>query len=824
MILFACGPLPAQKLADRPRATVTIVPGGMQRNVAGRWTTLAANGRNATDQDQTEIVNVWLDNDASRQYAREFWIPARSTRQSWFAARMPSVDPVTQPQVNLSMAHIKQSASGESFHADFSGLPVTHRSLLVSNEISRAVLMVDQAKSLDGVQPNAQRIVDAVYICRDAVNTASQDLGIVRYTKNRLPPQSTSLDAVDQMIVATDRILHDMTSARRIRQWVRSGGRLWLMLDQLDTDSVGELLGDAMCYSEVDRLALTEFSLKSASAAGAEYTATSSDWQSDQSVQMKRVIVDDAKVACTINQWPAAFVQSFGEGEILYTTINAWGLTRGQRPLEVFDSTTGDFFAPRLAIADRVSELEPLIQSEIGYRVPSRWLVAVLLGSHLLVVIVSAIALHARKQLHLLAVVIPIAAILPAIYLFWVGRQNAGATPSTVASGQFAQVTENGMEIELHSTSAIYRQNEGQLVARAASDTSMYLHSGQSQQEVRRLVWNDDGTSHWDKLKLPPGAVRRVQHKSIASLQQPWTFDGQFTEQGFEGKLSGISIADCEDPVVVSSTRPTLALTPSTADSVMVGSEKSVLQADRYYSNSLLSDRQQDRQRLLRKYASDDATSWGTRPRLLLWTKPIEGAIEFDDALLRRGVALVSMPIRFKQSKPNADFVVPASFMDLQLRESKAGFSSLYNPQTGKWLENMTTANSADLNFALPPSVVPCDLSRAIITAKVHAPGRTLKLTTTVKGDDVLLFEQDDPTGDVRIEVNDASKLQVDSDGGIRVLVSVSEPRKASRATSQPGGDKRDFGNQAVSSTGQPQQAAKWQIDYLQMSVSGTTR
>ena len=130
----------------------------------------------------------------------------------------------------------------------------------------------------------------------------------------------------------------------------------------------------------------------------------------------------------------------------------------------------------------------------------------------------------------------------------------------------------------------------------------MRISDGETDGQLNRVLWTDDGKSQWMHLKQPPGVVRHINSQATIALKNQVIAEGQFTADGFQGHVQGIAASDCQDLVVLSDSAPTLALKPSTRDdeTVFVGGQDDILLNGQYISETLMSDQQRQRQDMLR--------------------------------------------------------------------------------------------------------------------------------------------------------------------------------------------------------------------------------
>jgi hypothetical protein len=418
-------------------------------------------------------------------------------------------------------------------------------------------------------------------------------------------------------------------------------------------------------------------------------------------------------------------------------------------------------------------------------------------------------------RLHRLAVVVPLAALLAAGSLLAIGNRQTSAVPSTIATGQVARVMPESSEVQVHSISAIYSQQSRPLDLRASSQTATDLPEVDQTGKVRRIVWDDAGQARWLFVDQPPGVVRHIESDSVVSLPQTWGFSGRFTEDGFRGRLTGLDARRCEDPVIVATAAPALAVrfdSPALASSL--SGIQDVLAPDQFIDDRLISDVQQDRQQLLRQMMSTDVPLVGRQPTLAVWTDPIDSGLTFDQDYVRRGTTLALIPISLQRLPPGMDFQVPASFVRLELEAGGRGVSSFFNAQTGKWLDQMNRPNETRLRCLPPEVLLPCQLKRATVRIKITAPSRTLEIKGLVDGQLVTLYRKENPAGILTTEIDRPEALGLDAGGGLPLAISVSATEQERQAAGQR--DDPDAEEQLPS-------RSTWQIDYVHVHLEGTS-
>ena len=168
---------------------------------------------------------------------------------------------------------------------------------------------------------------------------------------------------------------------------------------------------------------------------------------------------------------------------------------------------------------------------------------------------------------------------------------------------------------------------------------------------------------------------------------------------------------------------------------------------------------------------------------------------------------------------------MPANFMRLELNAGDAGYSALFNPRTGQWLEDMTKANSAALNCLVPDSLLPCKLNSASVEIKLTAPSRTLEIKGMSNGEFVTLFEKKNPNGLIQLTLDQPEQLQLNN-GALTFLIGVS-PTDEERVSGV--GEVRqirpsDTPRTQIAASNEQGSESVWGIEFFRVSVSGVVQ
>src|SRR5207248_504547 len=108
-----------------------------------------------------------------------------------------------------------------------------------------------------------------------------------------------------------------------------------------------------------------------------------------------------------------------------------------------------------------------------------------------------------------------------------------------------------------------------------------------------------------------------------------------------------------------------------------------------------------------------------------------------------------------------------------------------------------------------PQAVLPLTVERARLLAKVEAPSRRVTVAAPTQGTTgglVEIYRTDSPLDPVRVEIAEARFLRLDGQGGLHLMLSVSDPRRAGKA-----------------GPGRAPRGEKGAIEYLKLEVIGQT-
>ncbi|MEM6691708.1 MAG: hypothetical protein AAF664_19920 [Planctomycetota bacterium] len=822
----------------------------MSEYVAGRWAIANVTGTNRTDEDQVVTSVVTLGNQDGLQYAREVWVPANAQRRASLPVKVPDTLGRSQIQIQFKSSQISEGPAGEKRQANAVGMAQSKRALLLSWDESRTGILLDNTEvdSLRSGDESDQRranqelevekIFNVVGAARDSRGDVNRDSGVVSLQGAASPLTSLGLDCIDQIVVAGDDFSKDSGAAESIQRWVQNGGKLWVMVDRLSQPTIDRLVGGLRSFEIVDRVPLNSFQTQPSETSTQRAMLQAESWAADEPVLMARVIRDpvlseNEELVASIDGWPAALWKPVGEGEILFTMLGAEGwLDQGQAS-QALRLVATRFFDSKLDQVSRTSGMRPMLNQVIGYEIPSKASIAIVLLTHLIILLIAGIVLLRRKALQHFASALIATSLLSGLLVFVLGKRKTTAVPDTIATGQIVRAISGSPHLSIESTSAIYSSRSRSLDISSEYGTITEFPNLDVAGETKRLLWDDSANSQWMFVDQPPGVVQHFKTNAVTTPSSPMLVSGSFDENGFKGKWFGVGEETFEDAVVVSKAMPSAKADFVSGSGELISRADDLLPPNRFIATELVEDRQRERQALLQGWVQDDKTLFTTAPSLFAWGKPVDAGQSLDGVFEERGFALHIIPIDLQAPELGQRFVVPASFVRLEPIAGDDGVVSLFNAETGRWVENVSRPADIAIRCLLPKPLLPCQLDRATVRMKIKAPSRSLLVQAMDGEKRKTVFELANPVGIVETKIQDARLLQVDDRGGVRISISVTETEQEEQSSTN---DRRRLGGQVkppssflpgtdtpIDATQVPDLPSRssWQIDFLQIEFEG---
>lgn len=809
-------PLPAQ---DREPTTLRlggVMPAGVRSTTTESWTRFEFTVTNLTDTDRQARVLAFYEGQPDVQYGRDVWVPAHATLASWFLVG-PAEAQAPGMARQMQMLLYDRTGGQERLVLPPTEERVRSRGVPHLKRGPFTVLLADLAPSEDdpsGRLPAPESLPDeAVGFARTFRLARGLTGQLLVLSAGKLPEVPEAFDGIDHLILASRRLADDPTGLQALRRWLENGGRVWVRLDMVDPDALAPLLGDALDFHVVDRVSLTSFRLAS-TAPGLNPLAQEPVQQHERPVELVRVLLPpQERPRHTVDGWPAWFTRPVGRGLVVFSTLGARGWFRERRPppadplspFEAFPSLPVPHMALEVlseevhpnAVEETVKRdaFRPMLSEEIGYSVLSLGTVGLVFGAFLAATLALALVLRKARRPELLGWLSPVVALLVAGLLVALGARSHRAAPTTLAVAQVVQGVPGTDEAAVRGLLAFYRPDSGPVEVGTREGGHFELDMSGLEGQTRRFIMTDAPAWHWENLSLPTG-VRWASFQQVLATGQPLTATARLGPDGLDGRLVTGPFGAVEDAILVPVAGRNLGLRVGPDGHFQAGSGD-ILATGQYLADTVLSDRQQRRQELLRSaFKRPEFGRTGTATETVLaWANPVDLGFDFGPIERRAGVALLALPLRLERPAPGARVTIPAPLIPYRRIENNAPTRPL-----------MESRQNTDmhLRFQLPPAALPLEVEKARLVLKVDAPGREVKVSGRDGDQTTALHQVTSPLDPVRVEITDPRWLRLDPEGGLHLSVAISDPTNENA----PG--------RRVS-----QVEEKWTIEYLELDVTG---
>jgi hypothetical protein len=811
LLTFLCCPAAsAQEHANPILRLDGIMPGGVRGTATESWGLCDFKLTNLSDNDRLARLVVFFPDRQDTQYGRDVWVPAHSALSSWMLiGPAPKLKPEQLCEIRM---HLYDRSEGkEQLILPPGEERIRSGTLFHRSREPSTVILLDESASEEEVwgqlpQPESRQ-EEAIRLTRGFRLTRNLSEYVHPISSHLLPPVAEALDGIDHFVLASDRIAQDPAGMQALRHWLERGGKVWVMLDMVSPDALGPLLGDAVDFQVVDRVGLTSFRVRQ-QAAGQVVALEPPVQHHDRPVQFVRVLLPNQEQArFNIDDWPVWFTRRMGRGTVVFSTLGArgWFRERERRdPKSPFPNFRA-FPMPTPPLIDLGFELhhrqdsppfpigafEPMLTKEIGYSVAGRGIVVLVFTVFLLAVLALGIGLRRSRRPELLGWLVPAAALATAGVFVVIGEASRRSAPPTVAVAQVVDAVSGKEEASIHGLMAVYRPDSGAAELAATRGGFIDWNVERMEGQTRRMVLTDLDAWHWENLALPAG-VRLAPFQSSVWTGKPISAIARFGPAGIEGRLQAEPFEELSDLLLTAPGGRNLAVQLRPDGTFQAGSAD-VLPSGQFLAGAVLNDRQQQRQELYREFLKPPGVDYlQDRNILFAWARPIDSGFQVLSEARSAGSALLVVPVHFERPAAAERVTIPGPL--LTYRRITGGLPT----------RPVTTSNQGidmHLRFQLPLEVLPFQLERARLLAKINAPARRVTISAQDGDKFAEIYRTDSPFDPMRLNI-DERFLHLDQEGGLHLNVKVGDSTRD---------DPRQGGLEQVN----------WTIEYLEIEVSG---
>lgn len=724
----------------------------------GHWLMLRHTVTNPTSEGAQLVVAGSVGNYPNIQFGTQVWLPPMSRRNVDLMARVNENEKPGRRVSALSSQSLLLLPSGDG----------GERSWLSRKDSQGMLNMSSYTLAFLGEADDA--LYDLATLAR---GPGSDEKGLRSIRSPDAPAAVEAWRALDGLIIVSTPDLSPL-QMRALRQWVFSGGRVWIMLDRVDESFVTQLLGDVWRVAVVDEVDLSRVVVGNTKQAGDEYP---------QPVKLVRTIAPRVQVIETVGQWPLALAMDAGQGRVLVTTLSARAmLTKQTRP--VVDTIGMDLLRRTATDEALTTAAGQLAAQGIGRQIVGRALVLWTLVLLLVAMTVAGLLLHKRGKLEWMGVAGPVLAVLAGAFLLGIGKARQGQVPLTISSVGVVNVNPQQQLASRKAAVAVYSPSTEQGPLAAVAGGSLWPQMTGLQGRVVRLLATDLDQWKWQNVEFSAGAIRTGWLEQDITLQQPMWARGSFGPQGLEVQVNLGGYGPLEDTLLLTASGAA-SVTPADASAAdlprgaqgYVVRPGATMEKGQYMQaqGALLSDRQQQRQAFYKGLF--EKGNLPDQPSVVGWTRHLPVGLELPGEYELQNQNMLVIPIDLKATAPGQRVVIPAVFLPFRFDRlpGEGAPPTIYNPVSREWITELTDPMRMVLAFDLPESVLPLKLQEASLTLTLRAPGRTVQVFAPANRRGEPVASVTSPSGQTTLDVSALGQSLTAQDRQVTLILDIGE-------------------------------------------------
>jgi hypothetical protein len=379
-----------------------------------------------------------------------------------------------------------------------------------------------------------------------------------------------------------------------------------------------------------------------------------------------------------------------------------------------------------------------------------------------------------------------------------IGRSTRTELDSTIVFGEFVRAFDNADQVRLTGMLGAY--------ARQAYDGPIGAHDGARLQfeappgadQLTRQVWTDVDAFHWQPGTLSPG-LHLAGYEAVRRLPQPIVARATFDANGLTGQIHAGPYEGLSDALLATPAGNLAALLH--ADGKFTASTADRLHPGQYTVATVLSDDERNRADVYQRLLDRNSSRLARQPCLFAWARPLKAPLNLLPEVNEKGAALLAIPLVLHRPAAETPLRIPSVFLTFEsVPHGAEPASTAYDNAKRQWIGPLTVGSRIALRFQLPKEILPVRLVDGELRLVVRAPGRTVDVAGIGADQEIPLASFSSPAGRVPCRIANAQNLQIDSSGGVRLLVTV--------------GSRPDERLASISTVG-------WMIEDVQLDLAG---
>jgi len=268
------------------------------------WGVTATTITNPTAEDRQLLVTFNFEESPTLRYGVDVWVPANSRRSVWLPMRTNAFEIEEFKSVTLHLQQNLFERRGDQ---------------LVELGEARGLLIAARDRWITGIVADGESDDDdslsAALAMRRAVDLSRR---LAYLNERSLPSMVAGWQGLSGLVITKDKPTLDSAQIEGLRQWLLSGGKLWIMIEQVDPAAMATLLGDAWTPQVVDHVPLSTVAIESSISATALSTKLTVDDARQVSLDGKTlgvIAAEGAARAKTLNAVRDTLRKKLDEGD-----------------------------------------------------------------------------------------------------------------------------------------------------------------------------------------------------------------------------------------------------------------------------------------------------------------------------------------------------------------------------------------------------------------------------------------------------------------------------------------------------------------------------
>ena len=206
--------------------------------------------------------------------------------------------------------------------------------------------------------------------------------------------------------------------------------------------------------------------------------------------------------------------------------------------------------------------------------------------------------------------------------------------------------------------------------------------------------------------------------------------------------------------------------------------------------------------------ATQRSRIYPSQATLLAWSDPLKldtGRIADDSSA---GAMLASFPVVIERPVPGNRVLIPSTFLpyrSVRSKKLKIGIAPTFSNARRTWSSNASSAASTSLmQFEVPTELLPLLVDQAILTVKIAAPLRDVRLLSGHVDSLAEIWSKFSPVGTFSVPLSAESSRKLDDVGRLHVVLEAGAVQL----------DELDAANVGT-------QDRHWQVEWMQLEIQG---